>query len=255
MNDMKTKQKFFITNGNGLKGPFSVDELRNERITEKTKIWYEGLDNWKNISECDSVASIFYDNSVFSKINRNKKARKKRVVPIVLAAVVMFSIMIMGFVIINHQKEKMEFRDKIRANSYAGTEDFDIYVKKFYRDIAVYGIFPKKPKQMIIKFSKLDQMDNATHIHGLSFGKDDDDRIEIYINPTTWKKFNKPMRYWLMYHELAHDVLNVDDLKDLTENKGKLMYPNIASYEHKTMDEFIERSHELFEEVAAKQSY
>ena len=83
----------------------------------------------------------------------------------------------------------------------------------------------------------------------------DDDRIEIYINPSTWESFNKPMRYYLMYHELSHDVLNVDDLEHLQINEGKLMYPSIATYESKTMDDFIESSHELFEEVAAKQNY
>jgi len=61
------------------------------------------------------------------------------------------------------------------------------------------------------------------------------------------------MRYYFIYHELAHDVLNLDDLSDSPENEGKLMYPAIASYESKTMDNFIESSYELFEEIAAKQ--
>ncbi len=55
------------------------------------------------------------------------------------------------------------------------------------------------------------------------------------------------MRYFLMYHELAHDVLNLDDLEAKSLNEGKLMYPAISSYENKNMDEFIENSHALFE--------
>ena len=58
------------------------------------------------------------------------------------------------------------------------------------------------------------------------------------------------MRYFLMYHELSHDVLNMDDLEDSVENEGKLMYPILTSYELKTMDDFIESSHTLFEEVS-----
>ena len=50
-----------------------------------------------------------------------------------------------------------------------------------------------------------------------------------------------------MYHELAHDVLNLDDLEAKSWNEGKLMYPAISSYENKNMDEFIENSHALFE--------
>ena len=51
-----------------------------------------------------------------------------------------------------------------------------------------------------------------------------------------------------MYHELAHDVLNLDDLEPESRNEGKLMYPYISSYEKKTMDDFIESTHALFEE-------
>ena len=58
------------------------------------------------------------------------------------------------------------------------------------------------------------------------------------------------MRYFLIYHELAHDVLNLDDLDDTPINQGKLMYPVLTSYERKTMDDFIESSHALFEELS-----
>jgi len=51
-----------------------------------------------------------------------------------------------------------------------------------------------------------------------------------------------------MYHELAHDVLNLDDLEPKSWNEGKLMYPAISSYENKNLDDFIESAHALFEE-------
>ena len=59
------------------------------------------------------------------------------------------------------------------------------------------------------------------------------------------------MRYFLMYHELAHDVLNLDDLEAMSWNEGKLMYPEISSYEKKNMDDFIESAHALFKEHSA----
>jgi len=49
------------------------------------------------------------------------------------------------------------------------------------------------------------------------------------------------MRYFIMYHELTHDILNLNDLKYLPENEGKLMYPELENYNEKTMDDFIER--------------
>ena len=94
--------------------------------------------------------------------------------------------------------------------------------KCMWTNLSRSGIFrnlPKKPTRTIIKFAKLDQLDNTTHIHAMSFGYDDDSLIEIYINPSTWNKFSKPMRYYLMYHELAHDVLNLDDLEQHSGNE------------------------------------
>ena len=55
-----------------------------------------------------------------------------------------------------------------------------------------------------------------------------------------------------MYHELAHDILNVDDLEKKPSNEGKLMYPEISSYKKKKMDEFIESFHSLFEQQTNK---
>jgi hypothetical protein len=52
-----------------------------------------------------------------------------------------------------------------------------------------------------------------------------------------------------MYHELAHDVLNIDDLSDLPSNNGKLMSPYINNYEITHIDHFIEASHELFDSL------
>ena len=144
--------------------------------------------------------------------------------------------------------ENQKIYDSIVASSYDDPEtDFQIYVDKFYRDLEFFGIFPKKPSSTIIRYAKLDQLDNTTHIHAMSYGYDNDSIIEIYINPSTWNKFSKPMRYYLMYHELSHDVLNLDDLEPSYENQESLMFPNINSFESLTMDDFIERSHAIFE--------
>lgn len=159
-------------------------------------------------------------------------------------------LVVISFIIIKLGQKQSEANlyKEIVANSYDGDVDFNMYVEKFYRDLEFYGIFPKRPKTTIIKFSRLDQLDNTTHIHGLSLGHNDDSRIEIYINPSSWQHFTKPMKYYLMYHELAHDVLNIDDLDIKPMNEGKLMYPEISSYDKINMDSFIESFHALFEE-------
>jgi preprotein translocase subunit SecG len=187
-------------------------------------------------------------NKPIIRLSKNKRILKRGIIILIIS----FFVFLISFNVYNKHQKRVLYQ-KIVTSAYDTDVDFNFYVEKFYRDIGVYGIFPKKPNKIIIKFAKFDYIDNATHYHGISYGKDDDDRIEIYVNPSTWEKFNKPMRYFLMYHELAHDVLNLDDLEDTPINKGKLMYPAIASYESKTMDDFIESSHTLFKEVASKQ--
>ena len=268
-------KKYFYTNGKEKIGPFTIDELKEQNLSRETKVWFYGLDNWTTLSEIDELDSITSSippqlktsnakenqNSIKPKPIKQKLSIEKKPIKtrnklkrVLVITVISIIILLVGIVAYNRQ-QKNELYQNIVNSAYDTDADFDFYVKKFYRDVEVFGIFPKKPKTTIIKFAKLDQLTNATHIHGLSYGMNDDDRIEIYINPSTWESFNKPMRYFLMYHELSHDVLNIDDLKDLPSNEGKLMYPAIATYESKTMDDFIESSHELLEEVAANQNY
>lgn len=263
-------KKYFYTNGIDKIGPFSIEELKKENLTRETKIWFYGLENWKPLSEIEELKSLtnaippklkvegitepekikepnLANSAVIPKKQKSQgKSNLKKGIPIlILLAVVLF----IGYFSFQSNQEN-ELYLKIVASSYDTNEDFKFYVDKFYRDIGVYGIFPKKPHKTIIKFAKLDQIDHATHYHGVSYGIYDDNKIEIYINPSTWLEFNKPMRYYLIYHELSHDVLNLDDLEDNIKNEGKLMYPALLSYESKTMDDFIENSHALFEEIS-----
>jgi len=259
--------KYFYTDGINKFGPFSKEDLKAQKISRSTKIWYYGLDSWREIKEISELSDILsgippdlkkenksitnqieladsrYSDNSRVQLKLNKSNTGKWVIGVVLLLVVTLVI-----VAVVRKQAQASLYDEIVANSYDTDEDFDMYVEKFYRDLEVYGIFPKKPKTTIIRFSKLDQLDDLTHIHGVSFGHNDDSRIEIYINPSSWKRFTKSMRYFLMYHELAHDVLNLDDLNNSKKNEGKLMYPEISSYDKKTMDDFIESFHALFEE-------
>ena len=266
-------KKYFYTDGINKIGPFSLDALRKENLTRETKIWYYGLERWSALSEIDELSSITQsippllrkqESNGSKEVKNNHEAltegsiikttigqREKIKFGFIITALVLITLSIIFISYNKHQNYKLY--KQVASTAYEADVDFDFYVQKFYRDIEVYGIFPKKPSLQIIKFANFDKMDDATHIHGISFGGNDNDKIEIYINPSTWKKFNKPKRYYLMYHELAHDVLNSDDLEDTPQNMNKLMYPVLTSYESITMDDFIENSHALFEEVAAKQ--
>ena len=259
-------RKYFYTNEKEKFGPFTFNELKEQNLSRNTKVWFYGLDGWKPLNEIEELNSLINsippplktvvkketENSITEITIIKKKSKNRKIlngVLIVLALLVIITFL--SYISFKNQTDNKLYLS-ISSSAYETDVDFNFYVDKFYRDVENYGIFPKKPKTQIIKFAKLDQLDDATHIHGLSYGMDDDDKIEIYINPTTWDKFNKPMRYFLIYHELSHDILNVDDLEDLPSNEGKLMYPAIYTYESKTMDDFIESSHVLFEEISKK---
>ena len=49
------------------------------------------------------------------------------------------------------------------------SDEFDMYVEKFYRDANFHGIFPIKPEKIIIKFSYFDRIKSRTHVHGSSY--------------------------------------------------------------------------------------
>ena len=261
--------KYFYLDGVNKLGPFTKEQLVNENINRDTKIWYYGLDDWTNISDIDDLKEVFNcippdlkfeDHQVENESFTNQKSQNKELKKtknkktkwfiIALIVIILAFISFKLFEIRNNN----DMYENISTSSYESDVDFQIYVDKFYRDLDFYGIYPKKPKKTIIKFSKLDQLDDTTHIHGISYGIYDDDLIEIYINPSSWKSFNKPMRYFLMYHELTHDILNLEDLDASLINEGELMYPAISTYENKDMDNFIESFHKLFEEISKSQN-
>lgn len=262
--------KYFFTDGKQSYGPFSKDDLINQNISRKTKIWFYGLDQWTELEKIEELNSItksippelgankhfVHSKSVDHQLEKIKPPTKQNRQSIewkILYALIIVAII--SIFLLSRGLSNSKLYEQIVLNSYNTDEDFNIYLEKFYRDLEQYGIYPQKPKNTIIKFSKLDQLKDATHLHGICFGSNNDEIIEIYINSSSWDKFNKPMRYFIMYHELAHDILNLKDLTVDTQNEGKLMYPFISSYTDKNMDDFIESSHELFESLELQKNY
>jgi len=127
------------------------------------------------------------------------------------------------------------------------SDEFDVYVDKFYRDVNNYGFYPVKPEKLIIKFSYFDRIKHATHLHGVSLGYNDDDLIEIYINKSSWDDLDKAGKFRLMYHELGHDVLNLDDLEETNTELDAIMYPAFSANQKLKMDVFIENLNTMLE--------
>tara|TARA_B110000003_G_C16608240_1_gene518382 strand:- start:287 stop:1585 length:1299 start_codon:yes stop_codon:yes gene_type:complete len=124
--------------------------------------------------------------------------------------------------------------------------NFNEYVDKFYRELNFFGIFKVRPEKINIELKNLEVSSETYHYHGYSTGYNDDDKIEIVLNKRSWKNFTKAQKFYLIFHELCHDVLNLDDLED-NDNEKSIMYPSTDDFALITMDDFIENFHNLLE--------
>ncbi len=137
----------------------------------------------------------------------------------------------------------------VRNLAYESNEELKPYINKFFRDLNNHGINKSIPKDFIFKFSDLESNKTTSHYHGVSLGHDDDDKVEIYINKNSWSSFNKTQRYYIVYHELSHDILNLDDLSENEANYGKIMYPSISKYDNLKMNDFVKNMKDLFKSL------
>ena len=48
-------RKYFTHHGNDTQGPFSLEELKQKGISQKTPIWYEGLPEWTIAEEIEEI--------------------------------------------------------------------------------------------------------------------------------------------------------------------------------------------------------
>mgnify|MGYP001195303674 CR=1 FL=1 len=73
----------------------------------------------------------------------------------------------------------------------------------------------------------------------LAYGYGNDDIIEIQIDPEKWAESSSEKRWYVLYHELGHDVLNLDHGQG-----GKMMF-NFVDRDY-TWDEFFEDKQYMF---------
>lgn len=52
-------KKYFLHIGTENSGPFDLEELKIKKITKKTPVWYDGLENWKYAEDLEELKSVF----------------------------------------------------------------------------------------------------------------------------------------------------------------------------------------------------
>jgi len=51
--------KYYLHIDNSQQGPFTIEELRSKRVTEKTPVWMEGLPNWVDAGKLIDLGELF----------------------------------------------------------------------------------------------------------------------------------------------------------------------------------------------------
>ena len=111
--------------------------------------------------------------------------------------------------------------------------DIKAMIRFFIDDAKKWGI---KMRKNNIK-STFEQLEGNTL--ALAYGSDNDDVIFIKVDPENWENSSAPKRWYILYHELGHDVLNLDHGEG-----GKMMFN--FSEKNYTWEEFNKDRAEMF---------
>ena len=133
---------------------------------------------------------------------------------------------------------KMIGANGIKINYY----DIKPLIKVFLEDIFNHNKRYDYPSDLIslLEKNKEEIFENITATFetlegttiALSSGLGQDDKIIIKIDPENWQKASLEKRWYILYHELGHDVLNLQHGQG-----GKMMF-NFVDRDY-TLDEFI----------------
>jgi len=117
--------------------------------------------------------------------------------------------------------------------------DLKLMVNVFLQDCKNHNI-KVGANQIFATFEKLDGQ-----LLGRSYGINIDTKIILKIDPIKWEAASAPKRWYLLYHELGHDVLNLQH-----GNGGKMMF-NFAEKGY-SWKEFWEDKNYMFESYKRK---
>ena len=153
----------------------------------------------------------------------------------------------LGFSIITNNKNLKNYftnRKKINQSKKIilggkSINDVNLYdlrsmVEVFIKDCALNGIEIKKNKINSIF------IDLPTGVVALAEGMNNDDEIIIKVDPSKWRNASASKKWYVLYHELGHDILNLEHGEG-----GKMMF-NYVDRDY-SWDEFSKDKEYMFE--------
>ncbi len=85
--------------------------------------------------------------------------------------------------------------------------DYEGYIYKFLEDAKKnHNLNFDYTKNTIITLSK--RLEDKTI--AVALASNDDNKVAIAIDPESWQKASQPKRWYIIYHELGHDILNLE---------------------------------------------
>lgn len=113
-----------------------------------------------------------------------------------------------------------EFENSIKEVEFWEDSEANSYMNEFLVENRIKDDFKYKKIKFIEKFPyqidiykliyKIESDFSYNDVVGVSFGIFNDEIIDIYIDNSYWEKVNSLTRKKLIYHELGHDVLNLE---------------------------------------------
>ena len=101
--------------------------------------------------------------------------------------------------------------------------DIPSMINSFIIDLKYYFSQNNKNNKVFENLSRCKVISKFQSLEGntiaLSKGFNDDGRVEVLIDPTKWENSSAPKRWYILYHELGHDILNLEH-----GNGGKMMF-------------------------------
>ena len=138
---------------------------------------------------------------------------------------------------LNNLRENIGDKNLKKINTY----DLQEMVQFFLDDCKRSNIIVPSIETLSATFEPLEE-----GVIALAFGMNNDDKIVIRVDPTNWQKSDLTKKWYVIYHELGHDVLNLDHGEG-----GKMMF-NFADREY-TWDEFYNDKDYMFNYVLKRQ--
>ena len=118
--------------------------------------------------------------------------------------------------------------------------DLEAMVKLFLKDCELNNIKLSSDYKITSTFEPLDD-----GVLAKAFGIFNDEEIIIKVNPQDWSNASNPKRWYILYHELGHDVLNLQHGQG-----GKMMF-NYSEKDY-NWEDFIKDKDYMFSSMKRK---